>query len=783
MLVSSVDVSTEAAPDQLTIVVVDRATGAVVPRARVLLQRADVDPVEWAAANERFGSVVAALENGFGVEHGCDEHGVVLVPRTTRRSWVMAGSEPRHGLARVQPGAASVRVELENQHCLSVEVVDRAQRPAANVRLVLLERDEIEWSRIWSGQSDERGRATMHTLDEDVSKAALRLVLGTALVRSQPAQFEFTLATVPSAPVRLVVDAGGVVELSLVDADGQPIEFAADMRLEIDRERAGELPLPMLEGWLQCWPSRDGRARYEHVGLGLPLVALASAPALDFADHDFEGPKLAAEIVHATVALRNAASIVRGRLLDVEGRALSQRTVEASATRVDAGRRRGYERLFETETKPDGTFAGKLSSLWDGVDISRVDLLVPMNGCSPARVEVACPPATIERVPLPHAVIELGDVIVHPPPLAPLVVAGRVVDESGRPKSGATIEICAMPAPAPPVWSDTLVASADDGRFEIRATIDAARVRVRAVTYRRSSAPVEVAVGATDIVLALREPGTILGTVLLPQGLDVDAFDLNLRAHESATGDSRRPSSYEWNDEGVFRSVVWPGRYGLEIQFEETTLAKLDDIDVVAGATVRLGPIDLREKLHAIEVNVVDERGEPVSEGDVGAFIDEHWAQRAAIAVGGRAVIASLSARLDVVVIAPGFRAQVFRAVTSGARLALSQGIDVGLKTASVEDDAFELDVELDYEGQDPLGAYAWQLRAIVGRDGTARIKLPLAGTYGVEFGLRRKASGALVRVADERQIAVVVVEQGAEISIELTKAEIEAALKRARGL
>lgn len=782
--VASLAVPTPDSLEQLRILVVDHATGAVVPRARVLVARADVDRVDRDAAEERFGSVEGVLENGWGVEYACDERGVVLAPRPTCRSWVLAGSEPRHGIARVPAGAASVRVEIEDKHCLSVEVVDRAQRPAANVRLVLLERDEMDWSRIWSGQSDERGRATIHALDEDASNADVRLVLGTTLIRSQPAQFEFTLATLPSAPVRLVVDDGGVVELSLIDSAGQPIQVLAEMRLQIDRERRGELPLPMQEGWLQCWPSREGRARYEHVGLGLPLVASASAASLDFADRAFEGPKLAAKVVHATVTLRRAMSILRGRLLDVEGHPLGERSIEASATRVGASRERGYERLFESQTEANGTFLGELSSSWDGFELARVRLLVTMNGRPPAPVELACPPATIDPVPTPHSVIELGDVIVHPPPLAPLVLSGRVVDEHGRPSADAKIQICPVPAADPPHWNDLRVTSAGDGTFEIRATIDAARVRVRAIAYQRSCAPVEVAVGATDVVLTLREPGTIIGSVVLPHGLDVNVLDLTFRAHESATGDAYQPSSYEWNDEGVFRTVVWPGTYGLEVAFGETTLATRDDIVVVAGATVRLEPIDLREKLHAIDVSVVDERGERVSDGSVDVLVGDQRGYRAEITHDGSAVVASLSAQPDVVVLATGFRAQMFRSVASGARLSVSAGIGVELRTAEFEDEVFELTIRLRYAGKDPLGEFVSERPAIVARDGKTRATLPLAGRYAAQVGLRRKTSSAwelCERIGGESE--VVVGERGGEFAIAVTKAAIEAALKRARGL
>ena len=785
------DASSKEASAPLVIEVVDTASGAPVAGAQVFIEREDVDDIERLQVNERFGFSGPAIAPLLGVEHRSDEHGVVRTAPPTCSITIWASAGHRHGEVDIDAGATNARIELALGHCIAVDVVDRAGRPVSDVRVAVIAPDLDEWTVAASAVTDAAGRVALHMLESNLEDESNALRVATTFVACSPEFVEFTLAPLPNEPLRFVIEDNGAVELTVTNARGEALPLAARLGLSLDDERAGDLPFGISAGERLFLPTSDGRARFERIGLGLPLAGYASLEGYSFTERMFDGPVAANDVVRISVPVEAADAIVRGRIVDVDGHGLGARRISATAQLTYADGSGSNQGVFRATTTEDGTFETRLSRS-SGKVTSVVAIRASLAGSRSSSSLLNWPQPRIDPVPVPHDVYELGDVVVA---LAPLFVTGRVIDESGEPFGSAEVGLMEQGSNQDE-YSGLCNERTDRlGRFEIgfEGTGENFVLTTVADNCVRFE-PIEVRRGDRDVVLQLHHfasaslaYGSLAGTILLPGGLTMEVVHLGI-ARVDATG-RHSPRGFSQSDTGAFEvNQALAGQYSVSVRFDASEIARVEGLEVRANETTRIAPIDLRERLQVLRFELVDEMGAPLSTGGVSSINGDDEYVNDAPAKNGVVLLPSLTPRLNVFASSPGRRSVRFVGVESGAKLALPAGIVAKLRGPALGRDAdeYEFTMTIDYFGDDEGGWFSDTATFVLAPDGSARVALPIAGEYVVESAdlvnkLTRARFEVVPKYTSEQRPPIVVTDEASEALITLPPDARSDALRRAK--
>src|SRR5262249_48293021 len=154
---------------------------------------------------ERFNDVEPVLRSGLGHELALDARGAVRVPRPARELSVVAARGELHGTASLRPRDAECVVELKPYHELTVEVVDRSNRPVVGATVVVYWGDFNPYEHLSPRTTDDDGRVLTPKLEEQLwpegYRGPMRVALGAGL-SSEPELVSFDTANVPADPVR-----------------------------------------------------------------------------------------------------------------------------------------------------------------------------------------------------------------------------------------------------------------------------------------------------------------------------------------------------------------------------------------------------------------------------------------------------------------------------------------------------------------------------------------------------------------------------------------------------
>jgi hypothetical protein len=445
-------------------------------------------------------------------------------------------------------------------------------------------------------------------------------------------------APVPAAPssepVRIVLPPTAVVEARLLRSDGTRVESGARVSLAwlargSDR-REGRIEVAVA----------DGRARFEHVGLGLDLRLWGGlegglAQASELALH---GPARAGETLAVELALGREYPLLVGRLLDSGGDPAAGRSFDIASELIEAPPRPSTaqsRRLGQAYRETDDQ--GGFSIPW-GSDASSAGLR--LNIVERPHPKHGAPEGWIPQfavVPFPAlsadgARLDVGEVTLAP---VPVVLAGRVVDVEGRgvlkaslslgyPEGeGSELQWRNLPGPS--------VSTRADGSFEVRSL---QRMNVLRVSARRNrigeSATVEVRLGTIDLVLVLepqedyaRTRGSVLGSLRVDE--EIPLLELELRL-DNAEADF---DSHPWASHIAFKDVE-PGTYSLTLRTSSGfVLEKYDGVVVLAGQTTRdarLQGIDLRGRLRVLRLRLSTQAGAPLARTNVSLVAGEERA-------------------------------------------------------------------------------------------------------------------------------------------------------------
>jgi len=523
-----------------------------------------------------------------------DELGIARVDSRIFPGRVSALHGERSGSENVGDRRTSpIRVYIREQRAIPIEVVDGAGVPVVGVPVSLREAPVVDKSSVlWLGASGSLGlvRAELATPRKPDSggwtaHACLEIpLLGSV---TAPVDLRRPIAT----PIRLVLPPCGSVVVGVREDGGRtPQRF--NVRLNCPASGASADSLDWRTLAFRTDLVQDGAALFPFVGLGLDVYASASR-SNDFVRVSRPGPRAAGEVVRFDLELAGKEPEVTGRLLTDAREPLRERLVQIVFTTQQRSDFR-YPLLTDAE----GRFRF-FASVPERPGLTGSLLAMPI-GIGPGEGGSVQTAIDVESTDVAH---DLGDLVVVP---SRVVGSGIVVDDVGAPVPWPQLAVFAPSARSETGWypNDRLrTAPHGDGRFEVLASTDFARVRVRAWGQGRAGSEyVEFEPGARDVRLVTARGCEIAGRVLV----DVGSDEGGIHVHAIGPGPQIEGRVYRQAriGYGAFQiGPIAPGRYDLEFRrgmgAKEELIHRLEGIDVPpAGKAVdaRLDAIDLRGK-------------------------------------------------------------------------------------------------------------------------------------------------------------------------------------------
>ncbi|HYC78022.1 MAG TPA: hypothetical protein VEI02_10380 [Planctomycetota bacterium] len=233
----------------------------------------------------------------------------------------------------------------------------------------------------------------------------------------------------------------------------------------------------------------------------------------------------------------------------------------------------------------------------------------------------------------PGAVV---DVAPYAWPLAPILVAGRVVDAEGRPTAGAVVEVMRdrllLAGGAGATLDDARTRTDAEGRFEIRAEMRQEimkRLRLRARTGAAVSEDAVLESGRADLVLTLEPFGALEGVVRRTPA----AAEGRILAESLRRGDPRASREECDRDRAVEPDVrtgafgwkrLEPGVHDVKIFYDDRLVVVLEGVEIRPGersSDPRLRDLVVGDAFRTEVVSVVDAGGRAVAGAAVTLYV------------------------------------------------------------------------------------------------------------------------------------------------------------------
>jgi hypothetical protein len=535
------------------------------------------------------------------------------------------GVTDRDGSARfVRPELASVHTRLEQAYALGVvgrntpDELELVLEPDLEVSARVLDANDhpvadaqVSWL-IWYSD-DARAAISARTGTDGVARLRhlqLRLpagegtrhTLALAMPGGTDAQVAFDPAAPPSEPLLLRMPPTGRVEVEVLDADGTPFADGTAVLLQpviSERERArfwdDDSPHARdQDGMSRAW-TQGGIARFEHVGLGVRLEALARHAELStYIAIESDGLRQAGEQLRIVLRLAEAPTALKARLLRPDGSTIA-------GARINTVLRGDGNSQDRTLTSDD---EGRLRLTFD----ERKFAPHAVRGWWLTHTDGGLTSVFVARVPLVDALgpgdRDLGDVVLG---AGGRIADGRVVNESGDPVSGAAVRIwpagvATIGGPAMP--SGMLGATGDDGAFSFQGAAAGDAWSLQARKDEASSAAIAVHAGASGVEIVLPQiEQRVIGRLLLDNDIPLDLLQADWRQSEPQRG----MIHVTLHEDGALvckDPPVGVGDFTLRGRHGNFILASVPAITLDGAPDPRLGPLDLRGMLRHHEIAV-----------------------------------------------------------------------------------------------------------------------------------------------------------------------------------
>jgi hypothetical protein len=724
-----------------------------------------------------------SLETGPGAtsEHAATDGARVPQLQERELAAVDVGSTRTEQGEAARPSAATAEPAPAPRRRVSVRVVDRAGAPVSGAAVAFCAAELGEWQIDQSLLTDEDGTAEFQDLGY-IRDEQRRLRVTTSLVRCDPEFVEFTLAELPDLPLSLVVKASCTIEVRATDAAGRPLGIPVTLWIATDEDAHVAWPFGLGLHDRVSITSGAGTARFECVGLGLPLVADAHVQGAVFVRRPVEPVNTPGLLIHVDVPLERANPLLRATLVDENGRPLAHWSGSAWLRRGEAIDSYSIGR-FETDELGRAEILVSIAYR----DLSAVDQVAIVLS-APNELDLrADAPLPLARRTTPGLQRDEHDFGVLVCTADSFFCSGRVVDDEQRPVAGACVSITIEE----PAWSsvrDPRVPVDTQGRFSVSWAGEELELTLQAAAgAARKAAPRTVGRGERDLVFTLPSGaalGALEGTVLLPDGISLDDFDVRI-TRDSPDGSSVDCSCTTSASGGFVVREALAGEYGVHIEWlsSVTVLADVRGLVVRAGETTHAAPIDVRDSIHVLRVELVDEDGAPLVDGRVCAFRDGKSLGWAECDASGVAVLPLEFADVEVVASAPGFGPRRAAAAAGRVRLELARGVNATLVGPALDARAsdFELRLNFSFAGPEDQACEASSVPALLDARGKGTATFGLAGRYQLfDARLVHRTTGAEFELELGAPLFVSIRAEGGEHAVDLPSAALDAALARA---
>ena len=562
----------------------------------------------------------------------------------------------------------------------------------------------------------------------------------------------------PSEAITLRMPPTGSVALRAVDLEGRDFAHPFAARLVAEGSKT--------PGWARVTLRRgkdDELLVFPFVGVGMRLIAECRLDDDDFSwkSPSFAGPSEAGQRVERKLVIAPGAGMLRGRMLDAEGKALAQ-TRLTFLINARSGRLEGEDIVCDDE----GRF--------------HLPYHVRDRHEAPFRLEIrqrgVRPTLGLSRqLPriIPGRITDLGDLRID---AFARIAFGKVLDDRGRPIPSASVQLqrereVGRRQRRMAFVDEAFVAtrSQRDGSYELYAALERGRYRLR--VSARNHFPLETngLRGGEEQTLRMTRRSKILGTVLTPKWLPNHAIRVVL---ESASDPKFRREDRIHDYRGKkYIHFDWqrPGTYSLTIRVRDFpgAVLRLGGITLSAGQMgvhPALANLDLTPHIHRFEISAIDTQGKAIrpnapllarilrSNGTSG-LVGFVWR-------GSRCEIYARTPQLEVVPMAQGYRADPTRLSPGKSQLRFAR-IPRLILDASVLRERIGTTsawVRLTLMEPSRTGLESWDQRSrriagwysklrntgysAVAQDGSARFAPMRDGRYAIEAWVGNKSKG-----------------------------------------
>jgi len=596
---------------ELDLVVVPVGGWTAVPRAerKELLAAVGKDPVDRQVA----------LITRVGARYKTDAEGRVVLAPVASASTVMALHPATKVEGVLRPDSESLVLTLRIEDRVRVRVVDGFKRPVS--RHVVSLRDGSR--QVGMSATDDEGFAWIGVPEGVADRAALVVRAAWPSARGTDGIDAVVGNHRPGDPaIVLQFPPTGMVRFILYDVDERPVERLESAQLVL--ERGGQ------RFYKQAKETEADSALFDHIQLDYDLVVTARVRGIAGPmEVRAKGPTRAGELIIVEGRLAEGPSLLRARLLDLEGRPLAEESIGLAFVG-----NRNY-RGFEAKTDADGRLEIVLPDDVDGEAWAGLTLFVDARGEDGAYYGMAAEDLDqlldLEDEPdgsRPNRSRDLADLqLVEPPTLA----SGVVVDSEGKPLEGMRVSAasCVLQGSGSrsgrQFFQHEVVTDAE-GRFTLRE-LDPRHAPVRVSVHggkHRAEGVFEAALGERDVVIEARRTGSLsaqlaggpfhganLSGNLLRRGAPADAL---VRIYFQ-DGKAKLPS-------------VPFGTYDLELTASHRgESVEIKGIEVPAGGEAndpRLAAIDWTTGFRLVHITVRDEAQRPIArQGTIWCYISD----------------------------------------------------------------------------------------------------------------------------------------------------------------
>lgn len=609
---------------ELAITVVARG-GEPAAAVRLVVGRLEAGDSRPGAGTPRLSrDDLAAVERGAAVAT-TDAAGKATLPRPDGPLVAIARRGRERAIALVAPDAPpAVSLTLESPPAVTVAVVDDAHAPVADVAIALVAGLPNFPKAIAIATSGADGRVEFGDLDlfDERTVRTQRFGVSLEIPQEERRAVGFDVKSPPADPVELVAPPTGRLVVELRDEHGELVEaegkVTAAPRYDFTRRRvtlASPSPAPVRVNA----PFVHGRAIFPRVLVGLELdLSCTLAPDRNvFAQT--AGPKSPGDEVVAVVRRPPPGPILTGRILDATSAPLASVPVEFVLSLNLSDDAFFLTRRAETDE------AGRFRVDAGGGPLGQGAMLAISVG------HAADGWTTRQSVPAPAVIDGVADLGELRMPAFQELGRGVVVDDEGHPLAGITLGVIPLDRtaphqkelndrarlahansgargefvlrgePLPPGFAITILFGVDHG-FDFVAPD-----------------PVPLTGDSRELKFVLTRIGSIHGQLVLSPDASSEDLDFKL------TRADRHSSPVYTSPITAFDGAFWydrvePGTYDLAISTgrrgnAKHELARIEGFVVPPGAAAadpRLAAIDLRGRVHSIEVFARTADGKPV---------------------------------------------------------------------------------------------------------------------------------------------------------------------------